>query len=330
MGIIYAALNRVNGKRYVGETRQSLKLRKQQHLRVWRQGCKYVSLLYCALSKYGVDSFDWVILEDNVDNHLLKEREKYHINIKGEYNINKTGWTIEYHPDKNKILEKRKKVYSQELIDQIINDYNKNKLFGRDILKKYHIGEKAFTKILKDNNIDKNVINWSEVNQLTKEEEIEIINYYVVDNKDTHEVAQLTHHTPSTISRVLKRNNIPINHKHRVKKIKQKAIKVYRCTPEKLKSLQLAAKIRRQNGSLAGINNPKWQGYWVTPRGKFTFIKEATKAMNMSGQLLSALCKDNIPITQNQIWTIKYFKDLKIAPGAFPKDIGFNFEYKNK
>ena len=53
-GIIYVVENTINGKKYVGQTVQPLKVRWQRHCRKEQSGCV---ALASAIAKYGADAF---------------------------------------------------------------------------------------------------------------------------------------------------------------------------------------------------------------------------------------------------------------------------------
>ena len=59
-GLIYRILNLVNGKCYVGQTTRGLKRRRREHLSDFERG--KVTPLYKAFKKYGVESFEWIVL----------------------------------------------------------------------------------------------------------------------------------------------------------------------------------------------------------------------------------------------------------------------------
>lgn len=91
MGFIYKIENRINHKLYIGQTVQTLKERKNQHL---RDSTKYDYPLYLAMRKYGLDCFEWTIIEE-VENSALNEREHYWIlffdSMKKGYNCDEGG-----------------------------------------------------------------------------------------------------------------------------------------------------------------------------------------------------------------------------------------------
>jgi group I intron endonuclease len=77
--LIYIATNKVNGKKYVGQTVRPVKTRWQRHLAAARfseQGCR---ALNCAIRKYGAESFELTIIalpEGSTQDDLnLAERE---------------------------------------------------------------------------------------------------------------------------------------------------------------------------------------------------------------------------------------------------------------
>lgn len=80
-GIIYCYINKVTGKRYIGQTINPDQ-RKRSHL---HEATKRNSDYYFhrSIRKYGWDNFDYIVLEENVERTLLNDRETYYIN---EYN----------------------------------------------------------------------------------------------------------------------------------------------------------------------------------------------------------------------------------------------------
>lgn len=75
MALVYKATNTVNGKAYIGVTRQNLLTRKREHKSRAIAGAK--SVFGAAIRKYGWDAFVWEILEDNVSIDAIGEREQF-------------------------------------------------------------------------------------------------------------------------------------------------------------------------------------------------------------------------------------------------------------
>ena len=70
--VIYLITNRINGKKYVGQTVRMLKDRMYQHL----NGDLYIDL---AIKKYGIENFTVEILDECKTLDELNEREQYRI-----------------------------------------------------------------------------------------------------------------------------------------------------------------------------------------------------------------------------------------------------------
>lgn len=73
--IIYKAKNKVNGKIYVGQTVGSLRKRITEHLR------SNIGLFCRALRKYGIECFEFQIIENCESRKTLNEREIYWIDF---------------------------------------------------------------------------------------------------------------------------------------------------------------------------------------------------------------------------------------------------------
>ncbi|HSH24238.1 MAG TPA: GIY-YIG nuclease family protein, partial [Massilibacterium sp.] len=116
--IIYSAKNKINGKRYIGQTTQVLYKRKSKHkFDAKRYGDKYP--LYKAINEDGWDNFEWEVLEelnDNISQEELDEREcywiEYYNSVNEGYNCQVGGQSGYYHTDETK-----------ELISKGLNEY---------------------------------------------------------------------------------------------------------------------------------------------------------------------------------------------------------------
>ena len=76
--IIYQAKNKVNGKRYIGQTIHSIEYRMKQHLNSvkYRNGC---TLFKKALKKYGPSNFTWTIIDVANSPSELNDKETFWI-----------------------------------------------------------------------------------------------------------------------------------------------------------------------------------------------------------------------------------------------------------
>ena len=88
---IYQATNKVNGKKYIGQTTYD-KLHKRINTHMWYAKHKDTNIPFSnALRKYGKDGFTWEILEE-CDKSVRGDREIYWISkLKPEYNATLGG-----------------------------------------------------------------------------------------------------------------------------------------------------------------------------------------------------------------------------------------------
>ena len=77
MGCIYSITNKINGKIYIGQT-IDFKKRKKDHICNANDN-KINTHLYISMRKYGIDYFKFEIIEDNIEESKLNEREIYYI-----------------------------------------------------------------------------------------------------------------------------------------------------------------------------------------------------------------------------------------------------------
>lgn len=90
-GIIYCATNLVNNKKYIGQTVNSLHTRILQHI----SDAKYQdTYFHRALFKYGLDNFEWVILDTAINQNELNQKEVYWIAYYNTYKDKTRGYNI--------------------------------------------------------------------------------------------------------------------------------------------------------------------------------------------------------------------------------------------
>jgi len=139
MGYIYMLIDKRNGKKYVGKHNGSKKY-------YWSSGL----IPNRIAKKYGKDVFDRIILEDNVDDELLNEREIFYISKENSfldgYNSSSGGdggghWVYDKTEEE---LERISKIKSEKLTGRV---------FSEETIKKMSESakNKVFTKKHRDN-----------------------------------------------------------------------------------------------------------------------------------------------------------------------------------
>lgn len=86
-GKIYIVKNKQNNKVYVGQTICTVAHRKSKHKSDSNslKGSGYDSKFYRAIRKYGIDSFEWSIIESDIEINNLDDAEKKYIKIHDSY-----------------------------------------------------------------------------------------------------------------------------------------------------------------------------------------------------------------------------------------------------
>lgn len=74
------ATNKVNGKSYIGKTINSLKQRKQEHIRRARNKTDNY-YFHNSIKKHGPEAFEWIVLEECDDFSTLGKLEIYYIKL---------------------------------------------------------------------------------------------------------------------------------------------------------------------------------------------------------------------------------------------------------
>lgn len=85
MNLIYKITNLVNGKSYIGKTSKTLDQRFTEHkIEAFRSRAEKRPL-YSAMRKYGIENFKIELIEDNLSDDLINEREIYWIEFYKTY-----------------------------------------------------------------------------------------------------------------------------------------------------------------------------------------------------------------------------------------------------
>lgn len=85
MAIIYKITNTITGETYIGKTIRTVDVRLAEHKRDCQKYSGKNIPLYNAVQKYGWDSFTVGIVEENISNSLINEKEKYYISLYDTY-----------------------------------------------------------------------------------------------------------------------------------------------------------------------------------------------------------------------------------------------------
>lgn len=108
MGCVYLITNKINNKKYVGKTTQSIEKRWQEHISDSKKERCEIRPLYRAIRKYGIENF-FIEEIEKCDVDILSEREQYWIQY---YNTYKDGYNATIGGDGSIILDYDKIVSS--------------------------------------------------------------------------------------------------------------------------------------------------------------------------------------------------------------------------
>lgn len=132
---IYKIENKINGKVYIGQSRDIL--------RRWRQHkvCRLQYPLYLAFQKYGIENFEFTVLEEcSVD--LLNGRELYYIQ---KYNSNKSEYGYNQSIDAQNSPHSIK--FNQDDLLNLFDDLKNTELTQSELACKYNCSERTIRGI---------------------------------------------------------------------------------------------------------------------------------------------------------------------------------------
>lgn len=140
MGLIYKVQNKINGHIYIGKTSRTLNERWKEHVNYALSDGK--TALAKAIRKYGKDNFELFIIEDNIDNNLLNEKEKTYINF---YQSNKSD--IGYNETEGGDGGRTSSKLSQTQVSEIIKLIQTSNISLSDIARMYNIHRSVIANI---------------------------------------------------------------------------------------------------------------------------------------------------------------------------------------
>jgi hypothetical protein len=123
---IYCILNKINGKRYIGQT-YSLRYRKSRHFSDLKNNRHANNHIQASFNKYGISAFEYKILEYcNLD--IIDEREKYWIEyydvIDNGYNQCDGGLGCRGYKHTSEEIEKMRAIQNPKKVIQLDMDLN--------------------------------------------------------------------------------------------------------------------------------------------------------------------------------------------------------------
>ena len=203
---IYCYTNLINNKRYIGQT-NNFNRRKKQHIQdsihqhIGHE-IAYQQPIHCAIRKYGIDNFKIEILETiNTENWQdVNELEtKY---IKELNTLAPNGYNLKAEGAANRGNNKSK--IPQEIIDNIIIDL-KNKVSQGEIAEKYQLSRSYISDINNGRCLKKeNEIYPLQDNRQKIEEYLEIIDLIENTNYSLREIARYMNKNKDTIEKINK------------------------------------------------------------------------------------------------------------------------------
>ena len=90
--VIYLITNLINNKKYIGQTKQGREERRWQEHSIF-----YVNenrMLYNAIRKYGSENFEFKVIDTDIPEELIDERERYYIKYYNTFYLNGQGYNM--------------------------------------------------------------------------------------------------------------------------------------------------------------------------------------------------------------------------------------------
>lgn len=146
LNTIYKITNDINGKVYIGKTSLSIDKRFKQHVLDSNKNRCNKRPLYDAMNKYGVENFHIKVIEENISDEDINDKEIYYIRKYNSYiGFNNTnGYNATLGGDSRK--------YKNIDIEKISSDYAHG-MNCTDIGKKYHVDSRYIANLLRSNGV---------------------------------------------------------------------------------------------------------------------------------------------------------------------------------
>ena len=145
---IYQIKNKINGKSYIGQT-NNYHRRFLEHKNFGYDNEEETKILYSAFKKYGIDNFDFIILEKTIN---YNEREKFWIKEFHTYinDDNCNGYNMTEGGEEPPVLKGEKSFFcthSKQEVDEIKNHLKNSSISIKDLAEKYAYEEGSIRRI---------------------------------------------------------------------------------------------------------------------------------------------------------------------------------------
>lgn len=203
---IYQYTNKINGKKYIGQT-NNLSRRKKQHIQDsihCHQGHEnsYNLPFHCAIRKYGIDNFDCEILEI-IDTENWDEVNELESNYIIKYNtVTPNGYNLQARGYANSGQNKSK--LSESTIQLIIKDLEEGKYIP-DLAEKYQLSRSYLSDINNGRCLRQQNKKYPlQQNRITKDEYLQIIDLLENTNYSIRNIAKYLNRNRDTIEKINK------------------------------------------------------------------------------------------------------------------------------
>lgn len=203
---IYCYTNKTNGKKYVGQT-NNLERRKKQHIQDsihCHKGHEVSHNLpfHAAIRKYGIDNFDLEILKtiDTEDWNIVNSLEIQY--IQEQHSLAPNGYNLTSGGEARQGLNKSK--LSEEIIQAIIDDL-KAKKYISDIAEKYRLSRSYISDINTGRCLKRSTETYPlQQNRITNDEYYQIIDLIRNTNYSLREISRYMNRSRDTIEKINK------------------------------------------------------------------------------------------------------------------------------
>lgn len=180
--VIYAILNIINGKSYIGSA-INFDRRKKTHLRLLNKNSHHSIKLQNAYNKYGVDSFLFKIIEEIVNVENIIQREQFWLDkLKPEYNMTLTAG-LNSHLGLKRSEETKKKISESLKGRKLSKEHIEAMKKGLTGIKQTDEAKKNRSSACKNSEVFQKAVKSKERNDKIKKTRVENGGYIVTDEQ---------------------------------------------------------------------------------------------------------------------------------------------------